>query len=145
MNRLFNLIVCMAFLYGSGCAGSGDFPEIADAGGVISYQGKPLASASVIFTPETGPIAVGMTDDDGKFHLLTQGKTGAKLGKHTVIVQAVGPKSGTKVVTNDPSTGRDLPVQMVSRIPEKYGKTNQSGLTADVKANGENSFRFELQ
>jgi len=145
MNQMLTCLLGLSLLMGSGCSGSGDFPEIAKAHGTVTYQGKPLSSANVIFTPESGPIAVGTTDGLGHFELLTQGKHGAKIGRHRVMIQATAPKGGLNAVPVDPMTGRDVSVKIVSRIPEKYGKSHQSELTANVSPKGENSFSFDLQ
>ncbi|HWL10637.1 MAG TPA: hypothetical protein VNQ76_19680 [Planctomicrobium sp.] len=145
MKQTLTILFGLSLLAGSGCTRVGDFPEIAKTHGTVTYQGKPLASANVIFTPEAGPIAVGTTDEQGYFELLTQGKNGAKIGKHCVMIQAVAPKGGSDVVSIDPTTGSDVSVEIVSRIPERYGKSHQSGLTADVSPKGENSFSFDLQ
>ncbi|WP_139228664.1 transthyretin-like family protein [Planctomicrobium piriforme] len=139
------LIGISAFAMLLGCGHSTDLPETADVEGVVTYQGQPLSSASVIFSPESGPIAMGVTDQNGVFHLKTQGSDGAKIGNHQVTVQAMGIPGGGAVTSVDPKTGRDLTVKMVSQIPEKYGIVGESGLTAVVERKKQNEFRFDLK
>ncbi len=57
--------------------------------GVVTYDGKPLASAEVEFTPQgEGTSSVGFTNQEGKYELqYTLQKKGALPGKHKVRVQ----------------------------------------------------------
>jgi len=129
----------------AGCGDSSQLPPIAAVSGVVTYKGKPIPSANVLFAPETsGPMAVGTTNADGQFTLVTQGQPGAVLGSHRVVIQAVVPKGGAQAQTVDPVTGREIVVEQVSLIPEKYGDMNRSGVTAVVEKK-KNEFRFDLE
>ncbi|WP_459554327.1 hypothetical protein [Lacunimicrobium album] len=119
-------------------------PETAQAKGIVTYQGKPLPSASVIFTPLAGPIGVGTTDSEGRFTLVTQGQPGALLGEHKVTIQAF-KAVGNVVATTDAKTGNEVSVPMTSAIPEKYGMPAKSGLSAKVEKDSPNDFTFELK
>ncbi len=124
-----------------GC-GSGDGPPLVAAGGVIQFQGQPLADAQVSFVPESGPVATAITNAEGNFTLNTRGKPGVVQGNHRIAIIAYEQ-------TNSPAGSQDdnsnIP-PAVSRIPEKYGLIKRSGLTATVSPKAEeNQFRLELQ
>lgn len=117
----------------------------------MTYQGQPLAGASVVFQPESGPIAIATTDAQGKFELSTQGQPGAVTGQHTVTVTAfeetgktIVPEEGAATVIDQPTEGEQI--ERKSLIPEKFGKASTSGLTATVTKNAaDNQFEFDLR
>jgi hypothetical protein len=136
---LTRIIVLAVPLLAIGCGG--DAPELAPAGGMVTHDGTPLADADVLFIPEAGgPTAVGRTGSDGKFQLTTGGIPGAVIGKHKVAVQAAAETSAGQTVVE----GGEFIGEIKSRIPATYGNYEMSGLTADVTADGENNFTFEL-
>ena len=141
MNRrcLVWTILVVALLVVPGCGG--DAPDLAAAGGSVVHDGAPLAGANVVFVPEAGgPAAVGMTGTDGKFQLTTGGQAGAALGKHKVAISAEEESSqGSSTVQGGEFIG-----QRKSRIPVSYSNHEMSGLSAEVTADGENNFTFEL-
>jgi hypothetical protein len=126
-----------------GCGGGGG-PKLARAGGVVTYQGEPLEGASVIFTPQEGPVATGTTDAQGRFQLNTHGEPGAVVDTHSVSISAYEPVNPDAVST-DPDTEGEVVGEMKSRIPEKYGNPTSSGLSAIVSENAaSNDFSFDL-
>jgi hypothetical protein len=76
----------------SGC-GSGDQLKLVQATGVVTLQGMPLDGATVIFVPEKGPLAMGLSDKDGKFTLSTGQSAGVAVGKCGVSVSLSAPDS----------------------------------------------------
>ena len=140
MNRCTAFVLLIVTSTLLGCSGN-DGPQIATVAGRITWEGKPLADAGVAFTPEKGPVAIGTTDEEGRFTLSTQGREGAVLGAHRVTVQAFeAPPPGKKAVSD---SGERL-IELASRIPIKYGNLRESGLQANVTDNG-NDFTFELK
>jgi hypothetical protein len=135
------LVLCLG-----GCTGSGG-PEPVRAGGVVTYNGKPLSSAEVVFAPEgQGRVASATTDESGRFRLGTfRPGDGALAGKHRVAVIARGPAkrpppgSPAALMPDDYATPGD------PRIPKKYFSAATSGLTAVVDPNGDNEFEFALR
>ncbi len=126
-------------LSASGCGS--DAPDLAPAGGTVTHDGAPLANADVLFISEAGgPAAVGRTGADGKFQLTTGGRPGAVLGRHKVAVQAEEESSEGKSIVE----GGEFIGERKSRIPVTYGNYEMSGLTADVTADGDNNFTFDL-
>ncbi|MCA9248156.1 MAG: hypothetical protein KDA42_13605 [Planctomycetales bacterium] len=117
-----------------GCGASG--PEIVPVTGEVHFNGQPVADADVLFAPDSGRPAVAHTDETGQFQLKTRtAGDGASVGHHHVVI--------TKSQQVDPNDTSPYP-EMKSVLPPKYGNPSLSGLTADVTADGENHFRFEL-
>ena len=81
-------------------AGCGEQRQVADiektvtAGGVLTFQGKPLENYRLIFHPKDKKRpASGRTDAEGKFQLGTNRPgDGAVSGSHQVTVSYVGPE-----------------------------------------------------
>jgi hypothetical protein len=73
----------------SGCGGG---PPVAEVTGTVRANGQPLEKIQVEFWPlEDGPKSVGVTDAQGRYTLLIDGKrTGAVVGRHKVILRDVG-------------------------------------------------------
>lgn len=139
---------CIALIIGCGDGG----PPMAEAGGTVLINGQPLVGADVIFNPEYGPTAVGQTDDEGKFDLTTNGKSGAVIGKHKVAIQAVEGfrVSGTSSPADEDSSQDEVESEGDLRfgrrwlIPEQYGNPLSSGLTAEVEKGSDNDHTFQL-
>jgi len=140
--RLTTLALLLA-----GCGGVSDAPKLAPVQGTASWQGKPLENASVVFTPESGPIAVGNTDAQGAFVLTTHGKTGASLGAHRVTIAAFEPvKTPASAPTAPAGPDGEIAPPLKSRIPVKYTDLKQTDLKATVvQDSGSNDFRFDLK
>ncbi|MEQ1824767.1 MAG: hypothetical protein ABL921_02440 [Pirellula sp.] len=91
--RWFWLSLC--FIAFVGCANPDQYPTV-PVSGVVTCEGKPIANATVNFTPmadqgrpegRRGRVALGMTDKDGRFKLTTYANDdGAIVGKHKVTV-----------------------------------------------------------
>ena len=118
----FLLGICfVAFL--SGC-GSSDMPELGDVTGKVTMDGKPVAGVNILFTPESGRAAGGVTDNEGNYELkYLEGYGGCK----------VGPAK----VTFEWSPGIDATVA----IPSQY---TQVGYDVVVKS-GSNEFNFPME
>lgn len=105
--------------------------------GVVTHNSKPLADADVSFVPETGSPAYGRTDASGRFTLTTFNEgDGATPGKHTVtVIKSEEVKAATD--TNPYAEYRSV-------LPEKYGRPQESPLTAEVEKGGSNDFTFDV-
>lgn len=117
------LFVAMLAAFGVALPGCGPkYPETIPVAGTVTLDGKPVAGAAVVFTPEEGQQATGTTDDSGRFELSTfQLGDGALPGTHRVTVAKT---------TTDP----DDEEKVVFIIPQKYGNLQTSELTCDVHA-----------
>jgi len=117
----------------SACGQSAKIPT-SPVKGNVTLDNKPVAGARVVFIPESGPAAEGLTNDAGDFVLKTGSvNSGAVPGKHTVTV--------TKVQLPPADKPYD-PVKNL--IPEKYSSVQTSGLTEVVKE-GANEFHISLK
>jgi hypothetical protein len=138
--------IVVALIISSGCGSTKDNrPRRVPVNGTVLRMGQPVAEAEVIFEPVGNtPAATGETDPSGRFRLTTFDQyDGAAPGEYKVAVRKVQitpshrpPDAPDDLVTPPPEEKWLLPV--------KYGHTVSSGLTATVKADGENDFRFEL-
>jgi hypothetical protein len=124
----------------AGCSG-GDELLLADAAGTVTYNGDPLEGATVIFVPDSGLPATGVTDADGRFTWNTRGEPGAVIGAGKVAITAV---EQLIVVEGREPTAQELENMSRSLIPDKYGHPMTSELTAAVKEDEKNEFTFAL-
>jgi hypothetical protein len=136
-SRQVRFAVLAGVLILNGCNRSG--LNLADVSGVVTYNGKAVEKAGVIFMPESGQPAMGTTDAEGKFTLATANHPGALVGNHRVGIT----KSET-IVTQNP--GERLPTYNNKYlIPSKYSSPATSELTAVVSEDDdENHFKFDL-
>jgi hypothetical protein len=103
--------------------------------GEAYYQGAPMAGAVVTLTPDAklkkGVAARGIVQPDGSFALTTyQADDGAAEGEYAVTVAWREKLRNGKVGAN--------------LLPERFGKTDQSGLRATIRA-GQNELILELK
>jgi len=117
----------------------------------------------VTFKPKAAGVraAFGRTDASGRFQLTTVlANDGAMVGPYAVLVsKTVGPAAAAGGDTYDPSDpagggARESyyasqkeggePEEPQNLLPAKYTDAATSGLTAEVKADGQNEFQFDL-
>lgn len=148
LSRLMGLAGCV--LVAAGCGGNSDLPEMAPASGVVTFEGKPLPNATVMFASKQQgkgyQAGIGTTDASGQFALRSYDTEGVVTGAHEISISCTDPDSWPK----DSNGNRVSPMSPLwkpqkSVIPEKYGNPSQSGLTADVLVSGENQFKFDLK
>jgi len=119
-------------------------PDTFPAAGIVTFDGKPLPEATVVFQSTGGEpqAAVGRTDENGEFQLRTfTDGDGAIAGEHKVTVvcsRTEGPPDGANL------DEANVVIQEVSLIPERYADPAKSGLTASVTPGQENKFTFHL-
>ena len=131
-----------------GCSGGGSDLDVAPVSGTVTYNGSPLAGATVTFMPESGPIAAGVTDLEGTYELRTGTQIGAIPGEHRVSVQAiVGSDAPDEPTLDTADVGSADYGEMMenmsegmaeetpqSVIPERYSSSETSGLTFTVSS-----------
>jgi hypothetical protein len=145
--RLQQILIVMS-LVACGCGRQTDRwlaarPATAPASGEVTFGGKPLEGAIVIFQP-TAPGGIGasaLTDDKGGFKLQTfPPKLGAVPGTYSVsIMKTEMPPAGTA------PADEGGPVLVVSAIPEKYAVPTESGLVAVIPESGTEDLVFHLK
>ena len=116
-------------------SGTPDAPRTLPVTGRVLWEGQPLADAVVVFTPEKGRPATGITNAAGQFVLSTFKKNdGAVTGVHRISITARDPAPGA---TKEPAgAGRRA-------IPARYGDPTTSPLTGEIRQ-GPNVFEFNL-
>lgn len=128
---------------------------MAPASGTVTFDGKPVEGAEVVFRSEAVPRnASGKTDAQGKFVLTTyEGNDGAILGEYKVTVaktqvneamtgNAENPSGDYAAAMAAAAAGK---VQSKNDLPAKYANVETSGLTARVTAEGPNEFTFDIK
>jgi hypothetical protein len=130
-----------------GCGQRDAGPPMGEVSGVVTYNGKPVAEASVTFFPEAkGSLpAVGVTDVSGKYQLATTGQqSGAIAGPCAVAILCRAPYDGQIPEGMSLEYAKDIyQNQGKPLIPERYFSAQTSQLTATVKP-GRNTHDFKL-
>ena len=138
--------------------GCGSDLNLAPVEGTVTYQGQPLANATVTFIPKgEGSLGVGITDEEGSFSISTGGQAGVTPGMCAVTVSKMESSGGGQAAL-EKMTEADRQKMMMSgkmqgvmtgtpksAIPAQYGNAITSGLSFEVKKDGENNFPITLQ
>jgi hypothetical protein len=129
----------------SGCGKPDNRPQRVRVAGTVLRTGQPVAGATLIFEPVGDtPAATDETDASGRFQLTTFDKDdGAVPGEYKVAVRKIEVIGGNRPADAPDDLERPPPDEKWL-LPVKYGHTATSGLTATVKADGDNDFKFEL-
>lgn len=131
----FSLFEIACLLLVPGCGGASHELETAAVSGTVKIDGRPLSSGYVYVLPSKGRMAKGIVQEDGSFVLGTyESDDGAQVGTHSVIVVPVPADEGSR-----------KPDRSSVKIPRKYAKANNSGLTATVKSGDSNLLELDLQ
>ena len=114
--------------------------------GVITYNGEPLADATVKFIPvdATGSQSYGKTNEKGEYKLQTllgAADAGTTPGEYKVTVDCVKSVPTGKMIEENGETIEEMDVEYV--LPQKFGNPETSGLTATVNP-GDNTINFDL-
>jgi hypothetical protein len=118
----------------AGCGESG--PNLVDARGQVTLDGKPVPNALVTFAPKdgTGSPSNGLTDTKGNYTLrFNRDRDGVLPGAHNVTVEV------EKLSPEDVPEGE--PVPDFVPVPKKYSRPGE--LTADV-SDGKTEYDFAL-
>jgi hypothetical protein len=121
--------------------GCSDKPAVAPASGKVLYNGQPVPYGNVMFQPAKGQPAGAAIQPDGTFRLSTFSEfDGAIIGPHKVSVACYSsqrPSEKTKKAVGEATLGESL-------LPSRYAYFDQSGLTAEIPAEGTDSLQFDL-
>jgi len=117
-----------------GCTGTDLGAEVS---GVVSLDGKPLESGTVVFAPVDGVSnnATSAVNSGGTYQLVSNRTTGLAPGKYRVAV--------TMYEHVDVKPGERSMVMPKLLTPEKYADPSKSGLEFDV-APGSNTIDLPL-
>ena len=159
--RRANLIAfALVAVFTIGCGGNKGKLDTVEVSGTITYKGKPVEGATVVFESGEGAAGntEGTTDGTGKYVFK------ASLGKNKVSVSKVagggGPKTPDEAMQGmmgqtkqgggggggDSSQGNMKYGENSHELPQKYAQPRTSGLTASVTSNAKsNVFNFKLE
>jgi hypothetical protein len=163
------MVIISGAILTQGCmdAPTGGKVTFAPVSGTVTINGSPLSGARVSAYPETGPVAMGVTDDMGKFSLTTGSNEGAAVGKIGVAVTVpTAGESGAGAVDvtdvtaamqahaerNRPQPGKPAggaaagandPSKSV--ISTKYADPKTSGLSYEIKEGQDNVLTIDLK
>lgn len=129
------LVVVLTGTAGCGGGGPGDYPDMGTVYGTVTMDGKPLANATISFTPEGhSRMSTGATNEDGEYELsYSIDVKGAKTGTHSV-------KISTRKFAG-PNDEGDWSPGTPESVPNKY---NSQTTLAEKVEGGSNSIDFEL-
>ena len=156
------LITCSLLLL-TGCGG-GDRPALAKLSGIVTLEGVPVSGATISLVPvDGGRVGTAVTDDSGRYTISTypgDANDGAIVGKHKVGILKIGGEGAlmlTQEETTDinnelaPASGEVDGVTEAAKepkieylVPKRYVNPNESNLTVEVPAAGNENANFEL-
>ena len=124
--QLFGLSVLLLLVF-AGCGPGG--PATYAVQGTVTYDGKPIKQGDILFIPDDAAFAPeGGKIIDGKYEMVSKG------GVCRVQISALDIDENTEWISGSPIAS--------NYIPERYNQ--QTTLTADVTAGGDNRFDFSL-
>jgi hypothetical protein len=141
---------------GSGGEGAGQRENTVAVSGVVTFNNAPVEGATVTFSPgagSTSKAAFGVTNADGKYQLTTYAANdGAIPGSYSVTIakqvtegRAPDPVNEEDYKPPEETEGKAPPVSSVTLLPPKYASPTSSGLKAEVKSDGAQTFDFPLK
>ncbi len=126
---------CLTLVLLTGCSRSPLDRDVGRVSGIVTFEGKPLEGAQVLFQPSDFRPSVGVTDKSGRYELqLTQNIMGAVVGDHQVRIT-------TEQFAQGGEGGAEAKPARAEFLPEKFHEKTE--LTASVKP-GKNQFNFDL-
>lgn len=148
------LCVGLWFVGIAGCGPRTRLEGLAPVEGTVTFRGKPVEGASVVFVPATAGkrAAVGTTDATGRFRLTTKDPgDGALPGAYAIAVSKTEASGGLSAAEaeqwsrNRENFGRyPPPPKITEHLPEKYKAANTSGFQATVTG-GRNTVNLALE
>ncbi len=119
----------------AGCGGSSNLPKLMPLSGTVTFDGKPLSGAAVIFIPTgstRGTSVAGSTDKAGKYEVVAKhGDKGAPVGEYRVAVMKFVMPDGSDVPSNPESSLIDSGARQI--LPAHYSDVRGTKLTATVR------------
>lgn len=140
-----NVIRCVVLLVVvcglvTGCGSSNRAP-LGQVTGDVTYRGKPLERAKIVFhnphgRSATGEIVQGIIQDVTTFDVRNDG---APLGTLAVTIHPLSNSTKLKL----PPPGQSLPKPPAPPFPLRYADPERSGFQAEIHR-GKNKLHFEL-
>jgi hypothetical protein len=127
-------------------AGCGpNHPKTAKVEGHVTLDGMAVSGVALLFMPQAGGRpASAVTDREGNYRLTTfTAGDGALIGLHTVTLTKQEMSGLKPTAEGGPGFVSQHGMKIRWLIPERYSKSEQSGLIAEVRQ-GENRFDYAL-
>jgi len=124
----------------TGCGGASDDLPRKSVSGTVTLDGAPLKAGSIAFDPENvpqNPVSVGAVITEGAYSI--PGDGGPTPGTYRVSIRA-GDAGDAGDAAEAP--GATPKARAKEPIPPKYNENTE--LKAEVKAEGSNTFKFDL-
>jgi hypothetical protein len=140
-------VIFASLVFLSGC-GEGvvepKWPDTVPCEGAVTFNGKPLTDAQVMFIPDastTGQGASGTTDASGKYSLSSRSSKGEVVkgiipGKYRVAFSRMVKPDGTVFVVDPANPVGPATFGAREELPLKYSDPANSIQLAEVKAGG---------
>ena len=146
MQRMIGMMVVASGLLTIGCSGESG-PPTAPVSGVVTYEGKPVQYANVIFFPQNIPdahTAFAQTDEEGRFSgMTTAGSSvgsGAAVGSHFVTITEGWPP-GTEIPETAEGMQKDPPP---GPWGQEYRDSSNPKLKVEIVEGQENHFEWDI-
>jgi hypothetical protein len=155
MNRRISMIVMIGacFVGAIGCGTKTRLEGLVPVEGTLTFQGKAVEAATVVFVPATAATraAVGRTDAAGRFSLTTKDPgDGAAPGPYLITVSKTETSGGLSAAEAEQwsrrreNVGKYPPRPKITELlPKRYKVANTSGLQATVSP-GRNTIDLSL-
>ena len=124
-------LVSVGALLLCGCETKPEGPVRHESGGIVTFDGKPVPKAQVVFFGP-GVSRGAITGDDGRFSVKAGTGSGLPAGEYEIAVRPA-PGGDTEVINFDRPD-----------IPEKYWSKETSGLKGSI-VSGTNDLKLELE
>jgi len=143
MSRV-RLLIILLIIVALGCDRG---PRLVPADGIVKYKNAVIPGADVVFVPDgDGQPAIGRTDEQGHFTLMTSGRPGAMIGAYKVSITAARPKRAVSEAEAVAMSSEQIAANREDLVPVKYNNPVSSELTATVtKDAAANKFEFDLK
>lgn len=148
---------CVALVVSVGCKkNAGSRAGLVPGAGVVMYNGQPVADAEIEMRPasedQINSVAVGRTDEAGKFTLMTDRPgDGALPGKYkTVVKKTKETIDGMTREEYQEKNGKDATfdknkLKIESLVPEKYSDPINTPLEVEIPAKGDKNITITLE
>lgn len=120
-----------------GCGRGDDLPQ-AEASGKVTMDGKPIQATVNFISKERGATFSATTNESGDFKF----ENPIDIGKYVVVIT---PPQITEAPDSPEDMKKASEHEKQASVPEGYTNEATSGLTAEVKSEGENNFPFDLK
>jgi hypothetical protein len=146
LGKIVFLIIAATVPIAAGC-NQGSLSGTAPVRGKVTYNGQPVAGATVSFIGEgAARPAVAVTDASGGYQLMTLDTKGAMPGKYTALVTKAENAASAEAPVSMDDAARNLGKASVPKalLPAKYGDASKSPFKFEVKAGQSNAFDLPL-